>query len=140
MIDATLFLWVNGVIITLLLAFLGILLRQQFQMGPLCSLANRIQAKALDHWLEDRGLSGNAIGQKTKPNTEHHSLSPDKAMRRDQLVQVGKIYGLSNAEANELQALLQEDARNDFTNGIFNALAFALLMFAIGAIIKSLSK
>jgi len=139
-VTTTLFLWVNGVIIALLLAFLGLLLRQHSDIAPISLLAKRIQAKAIDRWLEERGLGSNISEQQMPSSTEHHSLPPEKAIRRDQLVNMGKIRGLNTIEANELQALLQEDARSDFTNGILNALAFAVLMLAIGAIIKGLSQ
>lgn len=134
------FLWVSGVIVAILLTLVGFIWSMKSNLAPLGSLAKHIQAKAIDKWLDERGLTGTILPQNKLPSTNHQSLSPDKATRRDQLIEVGKAHGLTSEESAELQTLLQEDARNDLTNGLLNVIAFGIIVIAIGAIIKSLSK
>lgn len=135
-----LFLWVSGVIIAFLLFLISILLTIKSDVSPIGSIAKRIQAKAIDEWFEERGLATVPSQKGKKTTEEHHSLSPEKELERKALVAIGNERGLTESEAIRLKELLEEDARDDFTRGLFNALAFAAIIVAIGVIIKSLSK
>lgn len=132
------FLWVNGILITSILALLGSLWKIRSEIFPLCQIAKRIQVKAIDTWLGQRGL--NIGGLSNKNEKTHNSLSTEKAAERDALTAKGKQYGLNQTEANRLKELLEEDARNDFANGLIGLLAFAALLVFIGAIVRSLSR
>ena len=139
-LTADVFWGVSGLLIAILLVILGFIWSLKSDIAPLGSLAKHIQAKAIDKWLDERRLTETFLPQNKPPSTNHHSLSPDKAARRNQLIEMGKAYGLTSEESAELQALLQEDARNDLANGLLNVIAFGIILIAIGAIIKSLSK
>jgi len=128
------FLWVNGLFFALLLVILGLLWGLKADLKPITSLV-----KTIDDWLRKEGLDKVLVKVKGQANA-NHSLPPDKAARRDELVALGKLYGLTESEATELRALLQEEARDDFAKGVLGALAFAALMLTIGAIIASLTK
>lgn len=132
------FLWVNGILIALILAFLGSLWKIRGEIAPLCQIAKRIQANALDDWFKKRGLDAAELSNIEGENRTHSSLSPEKAEERDSLTAKGKSVGLTQTEAARLKELLEEDARNDFTRGFINLLAFAALLVLIGAIVKSL--
>lgn len=134
-ITIDIFLWVNGIIFAVLIAMFVCLYTLRLDLKPLTSLV-----KTIDDWLRKKGLNGAFIGGDEQTKASHHSLSPEKAARRDLLLQLSRTYGLTDLEANELQALLQEDARDDFNRGILSLLAFAAIMLAIGAIIRSLSR
>jgi len=134
------FLWVNGILITIILAFLGSLWKIYGEIAPLCHLGKRIQVNALDDWFQKRGLDTAKLSNTKGANTAHNSLSPERAAERDNLTATGKSVGLTQAEATRLKELLEEDARNDFANGLFNFLAFAALIVLIGVVVRSLSR
>ncbi len=129
------FLWVSGILFALLVALLVPVYGLRADLKPIASLV-----KTVDNWLREKGLDKALARITQQGETSHHSLPPEKAARRNQLVEFGKLRGLNDVEAAELQALLQEDARDDFTRGVLGFLAFTALIVAIGAIIKSLSK
>lgn len=92
-----------------------------------------------DDWFSKRGINIDELGSNRKSGS-HNSLPPIKAAERDALVARGKEFLLTQAEATRLKELLEEDARNDFANGVFSFLAFVAVLALIGAIVKSLSK
>ncbi|MBA7591830.1 hypothetical protein ES708_33998 [subsurface metagenome] len=132
------FLWVNGILIFLILAFLGSLWKIRGEIAPLCQIAKKIQAKALDDWLEKRDLDTTGLSNVKGGNKTHNSLPPEKEAERGSLTAKGKSVGLTQTEATRLKRLLEEDARNDFANGLMNLVAFAALLVLIGAIVNSL--
>lgn len=134
------FLWVNGILIVSILAFLGSLWKIRGEIAPLCQIAKHIQVNALDDWFKKRGLGAAKLSNIKGENRTHSSLSPEKAAERDNLTAKGKSVGLTQTEATRLKELLEEDARNDFTGGLINLLAFAALLVLIGAIVRSLSR
>lgn len=133
------FLWVNGILISSILALIGSIWKIRGEIYPLCHLAKRIQAQALDDWFSQRGINIEELGSKKKSGI-HNSLSPEKAAERDELITRGKESGLSEDESIRLKQLLEEDARTDFAHGVFNFLAFVAVLALISAIVKSLSK
>jgi hypothetical protein len=132
MASTELFLWVNGIIIAMLIALLVAIYKLIADLKPIIS-----SVKTVDDWLREKGLSGLMGNVRRKKS---HSLPPDRATRRDELVRQGREYGLTDPESNELQALLQEDARDDFANGIIGLMAFGLILAGVVAIVRSLSK
>lgn len=76
----------------------------------------------------------------TNPSIAHDSLSPEKALRRDELVKLGKNIGLDSIQAKELEALLKEDAQDDLIKGIVGILAFTLIIFAVASFVNALTK
>jgi len=132
------FLWVNGILIASILAFIGSLWKIRNEISPLCQIAKRIQLNAIDSWLEQRGLNIGSLSRKKSKG--HNSLSAENAAEREALTAKGKQYGLNQLEANRLKELLEEDARNDFANGLIGFLALAALVVLIGALVKSLSR
>lgn len=91
----------------------------------------------IDHWIRKRGLETILSPEGGEIS---HSLPPIEAARRDYLVERGRDYGLTEAEATELQDLLQKDARNDLATGALTFLAFLGIMAGIIAIINALSQ
>ena len=134
------FLWVNGILIASILAFLGSLWKMRGEILPLCQIGKRIQVNAPDNWLNQRGLGIAKLFNTKGVDTTHNSLSSEKVIERDNLITRGKSIGLSQAEATRLKELLGEDARNDFANGLLNLLAFLALLALIDAIIRGLSR
>jgi len=134
------FLWVNGILIVSILAFLGSLWKIRGEIAPLCKIAKQIQVDALDDWFEKRGLHVAKLSNIKGENRTHGSLSLEKTAERDNLTAKGKSVGLTQTETTRLKGLLEEDARNDFTSGLINLLAFAALLVLIGAIVESLSR
>jgi F0F1-type ATP synthase beta subunit len=67
-------------------------------------------------------------------------LPPEKIKRRDYLLDKGKKVGLTKDEANELKEILEEEAREAFTSGLIDALAFAGLLLFVGLLVASLSE
>ena len=80
------------------------------------------------------------LGFKSTKASSHHSLSPGKAARRDELLQTGKTVGLDQNQSQELQLLLQEDARDDLANGIIAVLVFVAIAAAIKVVVDSMAK
>lgn len=97
-------------------------------LRPLQELSRWAQLRGLDELL--RRQAGEA----------HSSLPPQQAARRDYLMQRGRIGRLTVAEADELQNLLEEDARDDLARGVISFAAFVLIVLGIAAIIRGLSR
>jgi len=110
------------------------------EIAPLCDIAKRIQVRAVDDWLEKRGINISEVGEKKESSDRHNSLPADRAAERDALVARGKGVGLTQAEATRLRQLLEEDARNDATNGVFTFLALAALLVLIAAFVYSITR
>jgi uncharacterized membrane protein YgaE (UPF0421/DUF939 family) len=72
--------------------------------------------------------------------TEHHSLPPEKAKRKEELLTKGRRYGLVQTEAEELKALLREDAQDDFARGLIGTIAIIGIIALIGAVVSNLTK
>lgn len=138
------FLWVNGILIAILLAcgipLIVLFYKIHTELSPLCQIAKRIEINALDHWLDERGLDTSKSSNTKRAKKPHHSLSPEKTAERDYLTARGKSVGLTQPEAIRLKALLEEDARNDFNNGLMGLLAFAALLVIVGVIVESLQR
>lgn len=134
------FLWVNGILIVSILAFIGSLWKIRGEISPLCDIAKRIQVRALDDWLEKRGINISELGKKKESSGRHNSLPADRAAERDALVARGKATGLTQAEATRLRQLLEEDARNDSANGVFTFLALVALFALIAAFVSSITR
>lgn len=132
------FLWVNGILIACIISFIGSVWKIRNELSPLCQIAKKIQANAVDDWLEKRGF--NISGLSRKKGKSHNSLSIEKDAERNTLTAKGKQYGLNELESNRLKELLEEDARNDFANGLIGLLALAALLVLIGALVRSLSR
>jgi hypothetical protein len=92
------------------------------------------ESGASQNWLRSKGVIGPQEEAKSNP------LSPEQEAKRRELVYKARVYGLTEAESAELQALLEEEARADFTKGILNFLAFTALLYAIGAFIKAVTR
>lgn len=135
MVDATLFSWLMGTVIAFLLAIIAFLWNLKSSLSPLCNLAKLIESDAISKWLEDRGL----IGDSGK-SSQQHSLPPELAAERDNLIGLGRQRGLLPDEAERLAELLKEDARDEFGRGILSVIAFGLIMVAITAIVSALAK
>ena len=71
---------------------------------------------------------------------EHHSLPPEKARRKEELLSRGRLYGLDPYEADELKRLLNEEAQNDFVAGLIGTVAVIALIVLIAAFVNSLVK
>ena len=91
----------------------------------------------IDSWLRKRGLDTIVPPES---GAGSHSLPPNEADRRDELLSRARDYELTEAEAEELRCLLQKDAQSDFANGVISGLAFLGIMAGIIAIIDALSK
>jgi hypothetical protein len=130
---------VSGIIIAILLGLLTPTLIQIISLrGDLKPISSLV--KDVDGFLRSRGLEKYAETLTKQSNVARHSLPPEKAAERDTLVAIGNQRGLTEPEAVRLKQLLEEDARDEFAKGVVTLLAFAAIMVAIGAIIKSLSK
>ncbi|NVM23789.1 MAG: hypothetical protein HWN68_18675 [Desulfobacterales bacterium] len=71
---------------------------------------------------------------KIVPVSKTNPLTPEKAQRRNELMTKGRAFGLDQAEANELEALLREEAYERFTAGgaaLLGFLALAALVIAL---------
>ena len=88
------------------------------------NLANR-QAGLLEHII------------KSHPAGKNNPLTPEKAKRRDELMQKGRLFGLAQAEADELEALLREEAFERFAQGSLALLAFLALAAFVVALFSS---
>jgi len=71
---------------------------------------------------------------------EHDPLPPEKARRKEELLLKGRLYGLAQNEAEELKALLSEEAWSDFAAGLIGMIAVLGLLALIGAFIDSLTR
>lgn len=71
---------------------------------------------------------------------EHDPLPPEKARRKEELLLRGRLYGLAQNEAEELKALLNEEAWSDFATGALGVIAILGLLALIGAFIDSLTR
>jgi|GEM_PF-5083999 len=135
MLSIEIFLGVMGVFLSLLLALLipilVNLLGMRGDLKPIISLG-----ASVDSFLRQRGLLNISV----EATDEHQSLPPEKASERDTLISIGRYGGLTEVDAARLRALLEEDARDELARGLIGAIAFALIMIAIGGIIKSLQK
>jgi len=69
--------------------------------------------------------------------TSDDPLTPEQIKRRDELLEKGKLFGLSGGEVTELKAILEEGAREASAGNVFALLAF---LFFIGLLLASLSK
>ena len=101
---------------------------------------NRIETNTkvlgqLYDWFAKRGMDISL-----SPYGVHHSLPPEQARRRDELLHLGRVEGLDEAQAQELRELLNEDARDDLARGILGALAFVAIIAAIGAIVNAITR
>ena len=134
------FLWVSCILIASILAFIASLWKIRAEISPLCHIAKRIQVQAIDEWLGNRGINIGELASKKKSSGGHNSLPADRAAERNALVARGKTSGLTQAEATRLKELLEEDARNDFANGVFTFLAFVALLALIAAVVRGLSR
>ena len=94
--------------------------------------------KVVRRWLEQRGLD--SLFKSRADPQEPDPLSPEKVRRRDELINKGKIYGLSPEETSELKKLLEEDARDDFISGVINFLAFIGLLVIIDKLVSELTR
>lgn len=130
--------------------FLAIFLPVSFFLGGLLLYYVRNMDKSLtriesalkpiaeiDGWLRKRGLDTILPPESAE---DSHSLPPNEAYRRDYLLERARAYGLSEAEAAELQYLLQKDAQSDLASGVIGFLAFLGIMAGIIAIINALTK
>ena len=93
--------------------------------------------KEMSNWIQQRGLE---TIFKSQIKEGSHSLSPDKAAIRDELLRKAREYGLDPAETIELRNLLQEDAQSDFAKGVISFLAFLGIMVAIIAFVNAITK
>lgn len=96
--------------------------------------------RELSLWAQKRGLEGILKGPTGQADQAHSSLPTERAARRDYLTQQGRARGLTDAEAAELQNLLEEDARDDFTHGLISFTAFVLIILGIAAIVRAASR
>lgn len=81
------------------------------------------------------------IQKASEPGSKRaNPLSEQDLVRKQELLEKGKKYGLLASEAGELQALLEEEARDDFAKGVLTAAAFAVAAIGIIALIGALSK
>lgn len=71
---------------------------------------------------------------------EHHTLPPEKAQRKEELLNRGRLYGLDANEADELKKLLNEEAASDLAAGLIGVVAAIGLIALIGAFISSLRR
>lgn len=94
--------------------------------------------REISMWAQKRGLDSLLRTQANEPHSG--SLPPEKMARRDYLTQMARTSGLARAEAAELQALLEEDARDDLARGVISFVAFVLILLGITALIKGLSE
>ena len=107
--------------------------------GELKGLGPSLQAvQEVSSWFQMQKLDEMLKGQGSKEKLG--SLPPEKAARRDYLREQASHYGLIEAEATELQRLLEEDARDDLARGLISMAAFVLILIGIGAVINSLSR
>lgn len=90
----------------------------------------------LDDWFTKRGID-TALGGSRIP---HHSLPYDKAVRRDELIQLGSVGGLIETEAQELKMLLDEDARDDLVSGVLSLVAFVVILAGIAVVVDAITK
>jgi hypothetical protein len=132
------FFWVIGFTLAVLLALIVPMLieiiRFRGDIKPICSFVNEV-----DGFFRQSGLKG--LIKKLKVSTpKHHSLPPDKANERDNLIALAKIQSLSQTDADRLKQLLQEDANDELAKGVLSFLAFIVILYAIDALIKSFSK
>ena len=139
MVTTGLFLWISGLIIAILLAFLipllVTLLGLKSDLQPIGSLISEVNT-----FLRIRGLGTFVDVPGRSKRKQHASLPPEEEAERTLLIQTGNTIGLLPEQAAMLQELLERDARDDLKQGIINAIAFAAIVVAIGVIIKSLSK
>jgi hypothetical protein len=71
---------------------------------------------------------------------KHHSLSLEKAQRKQELLSKGQAYGLDANEAEELKGLLNEEASSDFASGLIGAIAVIGAIALIAVFVNSLTK
>jgi len=93
--------------------------------------------REMSNWIQRRGLETTF---KSQIEEGSHSLPPEKAAMRDELLRKAKVYGITQAEATELRNLLQEDAQSDLAKGLISFLAFLGIMAAIMAFINAITK
>jgi hypothetical protein len=94
--------------------------------------------KQLDEEIHRLGLS--EFARSFLQPGEHHSLPPEKALRKDELLNLARIHGLEPGEAEELKQLLNEEAASDFAAGLIGAIAAIGIIALIGAFINSLTR
>ena len=105
--------------------------------GQLKGLESSLQAES---WLQIHKLDELLKEQGPASKEKSGSLPPEKAARRDYLREQASAYGLPEEEANELRALLEEDARDDLAKGLISMAAFVLILVGISAVITGLSR
>jgi len=71
---------------------------------------------------------------------KNNPLTPEKAKRRDELMQKGRLLGLNQVEADELEALLREEAFERFAAGSLALLGFLALAGFVIALFSSKGK
>ena len=74
---------------------------------------------------------------KLYPVDKTNPLTPEKAQRRNELMTKGRVFGLDQAEANELEALLREEAYERFAQGSVALLGFLALAAFVIALFSS---
>lgn len=77
---------------------------------------------------------------KSYPIGKNNPLTPEKAQRRDELMAQGRTIGLNQTEADELEALLREEAFERFAAGSLALLAFLALAATVIALFSSKGK
>jgi hypothetical protein len=123
-----------GIVLVLLIPFCLVPLRNDVaiirdSVKPLKQLDEEVNRLGLREFLKSLGREKN-----------QHSLTPEKAQRKEELLNKGQTYGLDPSEAEELKGLLNEETLSNFANGLIGTIAVIGIIALIGAFIDSLSK
>jgi predicted PurR-regulated permease PerM len=104
-------------------------------LSPFRVLGDYIQHKGIQGLAQElvSSLKGLELKEPKDP------LAPEKVKRRNELIQASKTRKLTQGEAAELKAILEEEARIQLAEGIITFLGFLALLGLIGLFIAAIS-
>jgi hypothetical protein len=106
-------------------------------LSPFKGLGTLIQQKGIEGLAKD--LVGSLRNIQVKKTRAKDPLSPEKVARRNELINLSQQGRLPEAEGRELRAILEEEARIQFAEGLVTFLGFLALLGLIGLFIAAVT-
>lgn len=145
--------WIFGLVLTVAITIIAILYSIKSNLSSLSQeLSTTSRAvtdvlspfKALGDYIQQKGIQG--IAQELVASFRNlevkqpkDPLAPEKVNRRNELIQASKTRRLIQSEAAELKAILEEEARIQFAEGVITFLGLLALLAMIGLFLGAIS-